>query len=72
MLKLSKYKQNAGFLSKVSSAKIPLRLLIYRCSDSHTEVHRGSSLWEANEPLNPQAREEETAWVKTVSFCFFC
>lgn len=42
MLKLSKYKQNVAFLSKVSSAKIPLRLLIYRCADSHTEGHHGS------------------------------
>lgn len=29
-LKLSKYKQNACFLTETSSAKIPLRLLIYR------------------------------------------
>lgn len=42
VLKLSKYKQNAAFLSKVSSAKIPLRLLVYRCADSHTEGHHGS------------------------------
>lgn len=42
VLKLSKYKQNAAFLSKVSSAKIPFRLLIYRCADSHTGGHHGS------------------------------